>query len=107
MEVSAWTNGQGYYGIKVKGADRERYFERSWNSVEIELDNRIVQPRLSPSFWKRCRELRGKEIGGWLKEKALIPWPEGKPPRFDLLPLSGNRFRLTEHPAAARAEAST
>ena len=43
MIVTAWSNGNpshtgSGYGLKISEADRERFFDRSWHSVEIDLD---------------------------------------------------------------------
>lgn len=45
MLVNAWSNGQhsqsgGGYGVKIKAADRDRYFEKEWKLVILELQGR-------------------------------------------------------------------
>jgi hypothetical protein len=98
MEVKAWPSGKVSAGrayiMLCNTADRDS-FDRASDSVDIELDHRTARVPLSPSFWRHCPELRGKEITAWLKENGFLPWPKGSPPRFDLLPLGGNRFQLT------------
>jgi len=43
MIVTAWTNGDTGYGIKVKSNDRDRFFKRKWQSVIIELEGSGVE----------------------------------------------------------------
>ena len=42
MEVTAWNNGYhavtgGGYGLEIKVADRDRYFDKEWKTVRIAL----------------------------------------------------------------------
>ena len=102
MIVSGWNNGQGNnvsgggYGIKMSPKDRDNHFHKTWTSVAVELDTgEVVDARLSPSFWRNCPELRRKEIGKWMLDQGLAPWPKGKPPRLSLEPIGIRRFRLS------------
>lgn len=98
--VSGWSNGSpnnetgAGYGIRISKEDRDEYFNRDWEFVEIELDDDIVKVRLSNSFWKGCTELRSSKIGKWMLEKGFAPWPKGNPPKFELVQVSGKRFKL-------------
>jgi hypothetical protein len=97
VEVKAWPSGKVSSGrayiMLCNESDRVN-FDRSTGIAEIELGDRIAQVPLSPSFWNHCPELRDREITAWLKENGFVPWRKGSPPRFCLLPLGGNRFRL-------------
>jgi hypothetical protein len=102
--AKGWSNGSPQasgagYGLRIAAADRDRFFEPEWRSVDIELgtDEVVVVP-LSDSFWRECTELRSAALGRWLLRHGLAPWPVGAPPRLRIEPLSGNRFRL-EQPA--------
>jgi hypothetical protein len=51
MESTAWNNGSFHssgagYGFKVPIDDRDRFFERSWGSVVVELPLNNVLLRL-------------------------------------------------------------
>ena len=94
MKVSRWVNNGRYYGVrlslkeKVNGQDvRHRHFHRSWTMVTVELGSSgaIVQPRLTPAFWRSCPELRNRQLGDWVTQN------QGE---LCLLPLGGGRFRL-------------
>ena len=42
MFVTAWKNGTpspsgAGYGVKLAAADRDRYFQRDWETIELEL----------------------------------------------------------------------
>lgn len=102
MVVSGWDNGKrndrtgGGYGIKMAGRDRDKHFRRAWASVVVELDNgEAAVARLSPSFWRKCPELRCATIGKWMLDQGLAPWSKGKPPRFRLEPTGDRGFRLS------------
>ena len=96
-----WNNGSpdnrtgAGYGIRLSKEDRDRYFQREWDSVEIELENgELVKVRLSNSFWRRCVELRSSKIGRWMLENGYAPWPKGSPPKFKLIPAGERKFKL-------------
>ena len=99
--VSAWNNGRrnktgGGYGVRIKRKDREKYFQKNWSSVIIELEGEDeVEVSVSPSFWGKCRELRKKEIGKWLINNKLAPWKKFNPPKLILEQISNNKFRLS------------
>jgi hypothetical protein len=56
---------------------------------------------LSQSFWRNCSELRSADIGRWLLRQGLAPWPRGKPPTFELVPVEDRRFRIDVRPSLA------
>lgn len=102
MIASGWSNGSpndstgGGYGIKIRRKDRDDHFQRTWPSVIIEIENREVLEIIpSSSFWRNCLELRRKEIGRWMLDQRLAPWPKGKPPKFKLEPIGDRRFSLS------------
>lgn len=103
MIGTGWNNGSpnnesgAGYGIRISRQDRDQYFRREWTSVTIELeDDEVVEIEipLSESFWRNCTELRGAEIGRWMLRQGFAPWPEGNPPKFELISLGKGRFRL-------------
>ncbi|NOX20122.1 MAG: hypothetical protein GXO99_02510 [Nitrospirae bacterium] len=101
MKVKGWNNGSpntitgAGYGIRInKKEDRDRYFQKTWKEVIIILDDKKIKINLSQSFWKKCKELRKKEIGRWMLEKGIAPWSKGNPPELELIPEEDNRFLL-------------
>ena len=101
--VTAWNNGKHHvsgagYGLKLHAPDRDRYFQRKWETVILELQGFPVPVEVNidkNSFWgPKCRELISKKIGLWLIENSLAPWPKGKPPKLFILPVNGNRFSV-------------
>ena len=96
MRVTAWNNGRRTYGIYVGGPNRERYFHRSWSSIEVEIKGQFSAFPLKKPFWKGCPEFRGPQIREWFRERGLVRWPSRQPPAFELVPLGGNRFRLDD-----------
>jgi hypothetical protein len=95
MKATAWKNGRHdkpgvEYGLRISSADRDRYFNRAWSAVRIELPCEsgvasVVVNIDKDSFWLgSCRELIDRGIGAWLRERGHVPWPSGKPPHFKL-----------------------
>lgn len=104
MKVTAWTNarpnlgtGSGF-GIRLRKVDRDLYFDKSHPRIKLHLKGgQTLTIDLSRSFWRGCTEIRSKEIGKWIldqlgQEKTM--WPKGRPPAFDLIPLSKDEFEL-------------
>lgn len=98
MRATAWHNGgptdtAGGYGIKFTPADRDRAFDRSWSDVVLDLDGAgSVRVELTPSFWRKCSELRSAKIGAWLLAQGAAPWPKSNPPGIAINRISDNRF---------------
>jgi hypothetical protein len=103
MIVTAWNNGKklesgGGYGLKLSVEDRDTYFSKDWDFVEINLPEDVVPVSVNinkESFWgSTCRELIHRKIGIWLRENKLAPWPKNFPPKFRLSKVTGNKFKL-------------
>ena len=103
MIVTAWKNGSpspsgAGYGVKLAAGDRDRYFQKDWETIELELEGYAHVVKVSvakPSFWNSsCRELIHSEIGRWLIENGLGSWGWGNPPKLSLKFIGGSRFRL-------------
>ena len=102
---AAWNNGQhnrsgAGYGLKVPIQDRDRLFDKEWQSVVLELPARdgFSQVKLNvekPSFWSdACHELISVEIGRWLLTNGYAPWPKQQPPKLKIEHLGGPKFRV-------------
>lgn len=108
MKATAWKNGRHdkpgvEYGFRISAADRDRYFNRAWSAVRLELPResgiaRVVVVNIDKdSFWLgSCRELIDRGIGTWLSERGYVPWPSGRPPHFELDPAGPGVFILKE-----------
>ncbi len=97
MEAAAWSSGSGTFGIRVGAPNRALHFDRSWSEIEVEVEGRTHHFALTPGFWKKCPEFRDSGttvIRDWLTQHYTTDWPTGHPPRVQLQPLGGNRFRL-------------
>lgn len=91
-----WNNGRYHatgagYGIKILFEDRERYFDRTWQTVVLHLsgfDYPIEVNVAKPSFWNRtCGELIKKEIGVWYLSHHPARWNRGNSPQVIIKPL--------------------
>ena len=88
----------GGYGLRLSPGDRDRNFDSSWTSVDVELDGGpTITVGLNPSFWRTCSELRSEEIGQWLLDAKVAPWPMGDPPSVVIRVIEGNRFTARIH----------
>ncbi len=82
MIVTAWGNGQhnpsgAGYGIKIAPSDRDRFFDKEWDFVLVEIEESGVTAKVNigkPSFWgSGCRELIHQAIGKWFLAVTLAP----------------------------------
>src|SRR5438552_1396852 len=89
---TAWKNGSHEsgtaYGLKVPIADRDRLFDKRWQTVVLELpaESGFAEVEVSvskASFWTaKCPELISREIADWLRARCLVPWPTHRPPKL-------------------------
>lgn len=96
MDAGAWRN-KSTYGIRVGKDNRDRFFDDTWDHVEVEMDGVSRRFALTDSFWRDCTEFRDSGmtwIKDWLAIHYGLPWPKGHPSRFELIPLGGDRFEL-------------
>ena len=97
MEVSAWSNGGGTYGIQVGFANQRAYFDPAVRQITVELDGVPHAFTLTDGFWAACPEFRdsgSKVIADWLLNHGKRPWPTSKPPKFTLDVLGAGKYRL-------------
>ena len=69
----------------------------TWTEIEVEIDGRSHRFALTAGFWNKCPEFRDRGapvIRDWQRRHRTLDWPKGHPPRFELVPMGGNRFRL-------------
>ena len=103
MIWTAWNNGRHHtsgagYGFKVAATDRDRHFQRDWDTVIVELPEAsglvAVEVNIAKdSFWsEECREVIHQAIGRWLRSSGYAPWPQGSPPQFEVEPKGVRRF---------------
>lgn len=93
MQVVTWKGGT--HGIRVGKENAQKFFDKSWASIQVKIDGTFHAFGLSPTFWTTCPEFRGGPIPRWLKSKGLHKWPRGNPHRLILKPLDENRFELS------------
>ena len=81
--LTAWKGGT--FGLRVREADRDLFAGRCKVMIilpGIDRPSRQVTANITQS-WNECPELRSAEIGRWLKEHCLHPWPKRQPPKFE------------------------
>jgi type IV secretion system protein VirD4 len=99
--ATAWKNSVSWesaaYGLKITREDRDKFFKREWKTVSLRLPNGVIATANvdKDSFWNdTCRELISAEIGAWLRDAKLAPWPDRSPPRVEIIPESAQSFRV-------------
>ena len=101
MKVKSWNNGSpnlksgSGFGIRIKKADRDIFFKKNWDKVEITIENETpFTLKITASFWKTCAELRSKKLGDWFLRTGKFEWDQGLPYEYYLILVGGNNFRL-------------
>jgi hypothetical protein len=98
--VSGWKCGKFVarravaLGVRVGRENVERFFDKNWSVVLVEIEGDTIPVKITRTFWTTCPELRSRAIGVWMRKKGLVPWPGGRPPEMRLTPQGENRFRL-------------
>ena len=86
MTFSAWSHEGEWYGFRVSKSERNAYFSRELKSVILELPQGNgtvrIQVNVSPSFWKKCSELRSSKIRNWFNECGYSSPTTIEVPRF-------------------------
>ena len=92
FKATAWNNDHHHssgagYGLRISAEIRDRCFDRGWDDVTLHLQghDKPVIVNITPSFWRRCSEMRSKEIGRWLIRNEDAPWEKGSPPKFRIV----------------------
>lgn len=95
---SAWWGGNAC-GIKIRAADRDRYFKREWGSINLLIPGEpepIAVNIDKQSMWDgSCRELIHIKIKAWFIRAKKHPWPKGKPPRVRLVQSGPRSFAVS------------
>jgi hypothetical protein len=103
LDVGAWRSGTaakpGGYGIRLLSADR-KFFERRWTWIDVEVSGTRHRFNITPGFWNKCPEFRDNEhhpLRQWIQQ---FHWKKGTPPRFALVAVGPQHFRLLSKEAA-------
>ena len=94
MQVRAWSNGGGTYGLRIGMRNRDDFFRPQWDEIHMEIEGEAHRVGITGGFWRQCPEVRDPVIREWLKRHRTLHWPKGHPPTAELVPVGGNRFRL-------------
>lgn len=99
MIVTTWNNGQFHktgagYGFRVNKKDRNSFFNPTWESIYVVVENEQIEIELRKTFWSTCNELRSKTIGEFLINHNLESWTKGKPHHLILTPIKDQLFSL-------------
>ena len=100
MEKWPTEHHRGELRLELSPSDRERFFDRSWKIVKLNLmtatKRRTAQAKVckvcKSSFWSTYPEMICKDIGRWFLDNQFAPWCPGRPPQFLLVPVRERGF---------------
>ncbi|MCE7556437.1 hypothetical protein [Aliivibrio fischeri] len=102
MEVKVWTNGKPNYetgsgfGVRIARKDRDSNFLQSQPIVRLLVDDEVVEVELTPSFWRKCHEIRHQKIGKWIVYHGLHKASKGYPNKLLLERTMSNEYKLCQ-----------
>lgn len=81
--VSTWSNGKptekgSGLGIRIEKNDRDKYFDNSVHEIDLTMDSKIYNIKITDRFWENCPELKDKEIGLFLIRHNIHMWASRK-----------------------------
>jgi hypothetical protein len=83
------------FGLKLGGPLRDRWVTPGAQVVWLELEclSSALEVCLLDGFWSGCPEFMHAAVHGWIVGQGLpVPWPPGKPHRFEMERVSGTHF---------------
>lgn len=93
ISVRPQAGPKGSYVLWVGHQNAHTYFDRAWESVEIEIGGVSYRCELSRDFWKSSPSLGGSEIDRWIKQ-LLASAAEDAQSDLELVPVGRRKFRL-------------
>ena len=101
--AKTWNNGSHHpsgagYGLKIRLEDRERFFNRNWQTVVLNLSGyeRPIEVNVAKaSYWNRtCGELISRDIGIWLQRNNRDRWLHRQPYDVGFSVIGEREFRV-------------
>ncbi len=101
--AKTWNNSHYHasgagYGIKISFEDRDRFFNRDWQTVILHLngyDHPVEVNVAKASFWNRtCGELISRHFGLWLQRNNRERWPRRQPHRVKMTAIRDREFKV-------------
>jgi hypothetical protein len=97
MDAATWKGGDDGYGIRVGHENAEKYFRKEWTDVNLLIDGKNYNFKLSETFWTTCPEIRGGPIKKWFMARGIHRWDDGKGTyKLELIPVGYKKFKLLE-----------
>jgi len=94
MVVKTQLKGGEITGLHVGARNVRRYFPKTTQVIELQLDHLAIQCGLSPEFWRGQPEIHDPRLCEWLDFK-IVHRPGGrKELRLAMMPAGDNTFRL-------------
>ncbi len=84
----------GCDGVHVGTTNVRRYFPKSIEVIELQLDHLRIQCGLAPDFWRDQPEIHDPRLCAWLESKLFHTKPDQNPIPIAMIPSGKNSFRL-------------
>jgi hypothetical protein len=94
MVVKTHCSGLAVTGLHVGVTNVRRYFPKSIEVIELQLDHLQIQCGLAPDFWQGQPEIQDPRLCAWLESKHFHARPDLTPIPMALIPAGKNSFRL-------------
>ena len=88
LVLTGWRGGADGWGLRVPSRylgifqENQRRLASEPLVVEMPGMSAPIRVRLSPSFWRSCPEVRGADIGRWMRSRGEAPWEMRRPPKY-------------------------
>lgn len=94
MVVKTQLKGGEVTGLHVGARNVRRYFPKTIQVIELQLDHLAIQCGLSPEFWHGQPEIHDPRLCEWLDFKIVHRLGERREVRLAMTPAGKNIFRL-------------
>jgi hypothetical protein len=98
MVVKTHSKCRGITGLHIGVSNVRRYFPKTVDVVELQLDHLQIQCGLRPDFWKGQPEIYDPRLCAWLESKNLQRPTDRSPIPLALIPAGENSFRVQPVP---------
>jgi hypothetical protein len=94
MVVKTHSKSRGVTGLNVGESNVRRYFPKTVDVIELQLDHLQIQCGLDPDFWQGQPEIFDPRLCAWLESKHMHRTPDRAPIPLALIPAGENSFRV-------------
>lgn len=94
MVVKTHSKCRGITGLHIGVSNVRRYFPKTVDVIELQLDHLRIQCGLGPDFWQGQPEIYDPRLCAWLESKHMRRSADRNPIPLALIPAGENSFRV-------------